>query len=109
MPPSSETMTGIAGDTMVWLTAATSMPSISPTKITFLRETLVPILPLVLHKLGDYFERPTKFRQLFWTKLPLGAVFERLTTLLAALDQEPALLGNAQPHHPVVLRVSLPA
>src|SRR5215204_3583761 len=36
MPPNSETMTGIAGETIVWLTAATSMPSISPTKITFL-------------------------------------------------------------------------
>src|SRR5215218_11030741 len=108
MPPNSETMTGIAGETMVWLTAATSMPSISPTKITFLRETLFPIFPLVLHKLGEDFERPPEFRQLFWTKLPLGAVFERLTTLLAALDQQPALLGGVQPHHPVVLRVSLP-
>src|SRR5919112_6257608 len=108
MPPSSETMTGIAGETMVWLTAATSMPSISPTKITFLREPLFPIFPSILHKPGDNAERPPEFRQLLWTKLPSGAVFEPLTTLLAALDQAASLLGGVQPHHPVVLRIPLP-
>jgi hypothetical protein len=46
-------MTGIAGETMVWLTAATNMPSISPTKITFLRVPLFPIFPLVLHEPRD--------------------------------------------------------
>src|SRR5215207_1339737 len=109
MPPSSETITGIAGETIVWLTAATSMPSISPTKITFLREPLFPIVPSVLHKPGDDAERLPEFRQLLWTKLPSGAVFEPLTTLLAALDQEPSLLGGVQPNHPVVLRIPLPA
>src|SRR5215211_4496797 len=108
MPPSSETITGIAGETMVWLTAATSMPSVSPTKITFLREPLFPIVSSVLHKPGDDAERSPEFCQLFWTKLLSGAVFEPLTTLLAALDQEPSLLGDVQPHHPVVLRIPLP-
>src|SRR3712207_3359 len=46
-------------------------------------------------------ERPPKFRQLLRTKLPSGAVFEPPTTLLAALDQEPSLLGGVQPDHPV--------
>lgn len=32
MPPSSATMRGIAGETMVWLMEATSMPSMSPMK-----------------------------------------------------------------------------
>src|SRR5215207_2501448 len=108
MPPSSETITGIAGETMVWLTAATSMPSVSPTKITFLREPLFPIVPSVLHKPGDDAERSPEFCQLLWPKLPSGAVFEPLTTLLAALDQEPSLLGGVQPHHPVVLWIPLP-
>src|ERR671921_92476 len=97
MPPSSETITGIAGETMVWLTAATSMPSISPTKITFLREPFLPILPSVLHQLGNDAERPPEFRQLLWTKLPSGAVFELLTTLLTALDQAASLLGGVKP------------
>src|SRR5918998_1996809 len=108
MPPSSETMTGIAGETRVWLTAATSMPSISPTKITFLPEPLFPISPSVLHKPGDDAERPPDLCQFLWTKLPSGAVFESLTTFLAALDQETSLLGGVQPHHPVVLRIPLP-
>src|SRR5215204_6850224 len=109
MPPSSETITGIAGETMVWLTAATSMPSVSPTKITFLREPLFPIVPSVLHKPGDDAERSPEFCQLLWPKLPSDAVFEPLATLLAALDQEPSLLGGLQPHYPVVLRIPLPA
>src|SRR5215218_1333720 len=109
MPPSSETMTGIAGETMVWLTAATSMPSISPTKITFLREPFFPIPSSVLHQPGNDAERPPEFRQLLWTKPPSGSIFEPLTTLLATLDQEPSLLGGVQPHHPVVLRIPLPA
>src|ERR671917_2112788 len=109
MPPSSETITGIAGETMVWLTAATSMPSVSPTKITFLREPLFSIVPSVLHKPGDDAERSPEFCQLLWTKLPSGAVFEPLTTLLTALDHAPSLLGGVQPHHPVVLRIPLPA
>src|SRR3712207_2664096 len=94
---------------MVWLTAATSVPSISPTKITFLREPVFPILPSALHQPGDDAERPPEFRQLLWTKLPLGAVFEPLTTLLATLDQEPSLLGGVQPHHPVIFRIPPPA
>src|SRR5215216_3038897 len=109
MPPNSETMTGIAGETMVWLTAATSMPSISPTKITFLRAPSFPIFPSVLHQPGDDAERSPEFRHLLWTKLPSDAVFEPLATLLAALDQEPSLLGGMQPHHPVVLRIPFPA
>src|SRR5215207_5149336 len=109
MPPNSDTINGIAGETIVWLTAATSMPSISPTKITFLREPTFPIFPLVLHQSGDNAERPPEFRQLLWTKLPSDAVFEPLATLLAALDQEPSLLGGLQPHYPVVLRIPLPA
>src|SRR5215218_5755190 len=84
------------------------MPSVSPTKITFLREPLFPIVPSVLHKPSDDAERSPEFCQLLWTKLPSGAVFEPLTTLLAALDQEPSLLGGVQPHHPVVLRIPLP-
>src|SRR5215211_1869306 len=108
MPPSSETMTGIAGETMVWLTAATSMPSINPTKITLLREILSPIVPSAIHKPGYDFERPPELRQLLCTELPLDVIFEPLTTLLAALDQEPPLLGNVQPHHPVVLKIPLP-
>src|SRR5215212_10114966 len=109
MPPSSETMTGIAGETIVWLTAATSMPSISPTKITFLREPFFPISSSVLHQPSNDAERPPEFRQLLWTKLPSGSIFEPLTTLLATLDQEPSLLGGVQPQHPVVLRIPLPA
>src|SRR5215211_221590 len=108
MPPSSETMTGIAGETMVWLTAATSMPSISPTKITFLREPFFPISSSVLHQPGNDAERPPEFRQVLWTKPPSGSIFEPLTTLLATLDQEPSLLGGVQPHYPVVLRIPLP-
>src|SRR3712207_5598350 len=109
MPPNSETMTGIAGETMVWLTAATSMPSIRPTKITFLRpEPFFPMSLSVLHQPGDDAERPPEFCQFLWTKLPSDAVFEFLATLLAALDQEPALRGGVQPHDPVVLRIPLP-
>src|SRR5215210_1846248 len=110
MPPNSETMTGIAGETIVWLTAATSMPSISPTKITFLwPEPFFPMAPSILHQPGDDAERPPEFRQLLRTKLPSDAVFEPLAALLAALDQEPSLRGYVQPHHPVVLRIPLPA
>src|SRR5215208_3561717 len=109
MPPSSETMTGMAGATMVWLTAATSMPSISPTKITFLWEPLFPIFPLVLHNPGHSPEYSPEFRHLLWTKLPSDAVFEPLPTLLAALDQASPLLGGVQLYHPVVLLIPLPA
>src|SRR5919112_399196 len=111
MPPNSETMTGIAGETIVWLTAATSMPSISPTKITFLWP--VPFfaiyLPSVLHQPGDDAERPPKFRQLLLRKLLPETLLEPVATLLTALDQAASLLGGVQPHHPVVLRVPLPA
>src|SRR5215204_2041148 len=111
MPPNSETMTGIAGATIVWLIAATSMPSISPTKITFLWP--VPFFaiysPSVLHQPGDDAERPPEFRQLLLRKLLPEALLEPLTSLLAALDQEPSLRGDVQSHHPVVLRISLPA
>jgi hypothetical protein len=69
MPPSSETMTGMAGETMVWLTAATSMPSINPTKITFLREALFTFLS-VLHEPGDEPEHPPELRQLILGQLP---------------------------------------
>src|SRR5918994_3229386 len=109
MPPSSETMTGIAGETMVWLTAATSMPSISPTKITFLREPLFAIFPSVLHKPRDDPEDPPELRQLLLTELPPDALLEPLATLLAARDQTPSLIGDVQPHHPVILRIPLPA
>ena len=89
MPPNSETMTGIAGETIVWLTAATSMPSISPTKITFLWPVafFANYSPSVLHQPGDDAERPPEFRQFLRTELPSETVFELLTTLLAALDQ----------------------
>src|SRR5918999_1078694 len=111
MPPNSETMTGIAGETIVWLTAATSMPSISPIKITFLWP--VPFFaiysPSVLHQPGDDAERPPEFRQLLSCKLLPETLLEPLTTLLEALDQEASLRGDVQSHHPVVLRISLPA
>src|ERR671919_2590684 len=111
MPPNSETMTGIAGETIVWLTAATSMPSISPTKITFLWP--VPFFaiysPSVLHQPGDDAERPPEFRQFLFVEFLPDTLLEPLTTLLAALDQEPSLRGDVQSHHPVVLRISLPA
>src|SRR5215203_3967020 len=110
MPPNSETMTGIAGETIVWLTAATSMPSISPTKITFLwPEPFFPMSTSVLHQPGDDVERPPEFRQLLRTKLPSDAVLEPVPVLPAVLDQEPSLLGGVQPHHPVVLRIPPPA
>src|SRR5919107_4732738 len=111
MPPNSETMTGIAGETIVWLTAATSMPSISPTKITFLWP--VPFFaiysPSVLHQPGDDAERPPEFRQFLLVEFLPDTLLEPLTTLLAALDQVPSLQGDVQSHHPVVLRISLPA
>src|SRR5215208_2921374 len=111
MPPSSETITGMAGETIVWLTAATSMPSISPTKITFLWP--VPFFaiysPSVLHQPGDDAERPLEFRQLLLCKLLTDTLLEPLTTLLEALDQEPSLRGDVQSHHPVIHRISLPA
>src|SRR5215213_9944635 len=111
MPPNSETMTGIAGETMVWLTAATSIPSISPTKITFLWP--VPFFAIyslsVLHQPGDDAERPPEFRKFLLCKLLPETLLEFLTMLLAALDQEPSLRGDVQSHHPVVLRISLPA
>src|ERR687889_1186720 len=111
MPPNSETITGIAGETIVWLTAATSMPSISPMKITFLWP--VPFFaissPSVLHQPGDDAERPPEFRQLLLCKLLPDTLLEPLTTLLEALDQEPSLRGDVQSQHPVVLRISLPA
>src|SRR5918998_2219341 len=111
MPPNSETMTGIAGETIVWLTAATSMPSISPTKITFLWPVsfLAIYSPSVLHQPGDDAERSPEFRQLLLCKPLPDTLLEPLTTLLAALDQEPSLRGDVQSHHPVVLRISLPA
>src|SRR3712207_3858128 len=109
MPPSSETMTGMAGETTVWLTAATSMPSIRPTNITFLRETLFPMSPSVLHQPGDAAEHPPELRQFLLPKFLTDAPLEPLAPLLAALDQEPSLLGGVQPHHPVVLRIPLPA
>src|SRR5918995_2546453 len=111
MPPNSETMTGIAGETIVWLTAATSMPSISPTKITFLWPVSFFAIysPSVLHQPGDDAECPPEFRQLLLCKLLPETLLEPLTTLLAALDQEPSLRRDVQSHHPVVLRISLPA
>src|SRR3712207_2394086 len=109
MPPSSETMTGMAGETTVWLTAATSMPSIRPTNITFLRETLFPMSPSVLHQPGDAAEHPPELRQFLLPKFLTDAPLEPLAPLLAALDQAASLLGGVQPHHPVVLRIPLPA
>src|SRR3712207_1284576 len=109
MPPSSETMTGMAGETTVWLTAATSMPSISPTNITFLWETLFPIFPSVLHQPGDDAEHPPELRQFLLFKFLTDAPLEPLASLLAALDQAASLLGGVQPHHPVVIRIPLPA
>src|SRR5215208_3419536 len=111
MPPNSETMTGIAGETIVWLTAATSMPSISPTKITFLWPVAFFAIysPSVLHQPGDDAERPPEFRQLLLCKPLPETLLESLTMLLAALDQVPPLRGDVQSHHPVVLRISLPA
>src|SRR5215213_7506205 len=109
MPPNSETITGMAGETIVWLTAATSMPSISPTKITFLRGPLFTFVLSVLHQPGDDAERPLEFRQLLLCKLLTDTLLEPLTTLLEALDQEPSLRGDVQSHHPVILRISLPA
>src|SRR5215212_2865392 len=109
MPPSSETMTGIAGETMVWLTAATSMPSMSPAKITFLWEPLFPIVPSVLHKPGDDAEHPPELRQLLLSKLPPDPLLELLATLLAAPDRTPSFPCSVQPYYPVVLRVPLPA
>src|SRR5829696_2468774 len=93
-------MTGMAGETIVWLTAATSMPSISPTKITFLWPVsfFAIYFPSVLHQPGDDAECPPEFRQLLLCKL--------LPETL--LDQEPSLRGDVQSHHPVVLRISLP-
>src|ERR687893_612711 len=107
MPPSSETMTGIAGETMVWLTAATSMPSISPTKITFLRETLFNF-PSAVHDPGDDPEHPAQLRQLLLGQLPPYSLLELLAEPPAALDQASPLLRGVQSHHPVVLRISLP-
>ena len=51
-------ITGMAGETMVWLTAATSMPSMSPMKINVLRlEPLSPISsPPIFHSLGQCAE-----------------------------------------------------
>src|SRR5215208_4779182 len=109
MPPSSETITGMAGETIVWLTAATSIPSISPAKITFFLEPLFSIFSLVLHSPGHCPEYAPEFRHLLWTKLPSDAVFEPLPTLLAALDQASPLLGGVQLYHPVVLLIPLPA
>jgi len=68
MPPSSETITGMAGETIVWLTAATSMPSISPTKITFLRGPLFTFVLSVLHQPGDDAEHPPEFRQFLFVE-----------------------------------------
>ena len=93
MPPNSETMTGIAGETIVWLTAATSMPSISPTKITFLWP--VPFFAIystsVLHQPDDDAEHPPEFRQLLLCKPLPETLLESLTMVLAALDQVPSL------------------
>src|SRR5215210_9019640 len=102
MPPNSETMTGIAGETIVWLTAATSMPSINPTKITFLWPLpfFATYSPSVLHQLGDEAERPPEFRQLLLCKLLPETLLEPLTTLLATLDKKPSLRGDVQSHHP---------
>src|SRR5215213_7456185 len=111
MPPNSETITGIAGETIVWLTAATSMPSISPMKITFLWP--VPFFaiysPSVLHQPGDDAERPPEFRQFLSVEFLPDTLLELLATLLAPLDDAASLFGRMQPHHPVVLRISLPA
>src|SRR5215211_9192510 len=110
MPPNSETMTGIAGETIVWLTAATSMPSISPTKITFLWPVpfFVIYSPSVLHKPGDDAERPPEFRQFLLVEFLPDTLLKLLATLLAALDDAASLLGGMQPHHPVVLQIPLP-
>src|ERR687890_515392 len=100
MPPNSETMTGMAGETMVWLTAATSMPSISPTKITFLRGPWFTILPLVLHQPGDDAERPPEFHQFLLVEFLQDTLLEPFPALLPALDQAASPLGGVQPHHP---------
>src|SRR5215210_3191564 len=100
-------MTGIAGETTVWLTAATTMPSMSPTKMTFLRPELPfsTTLSGLLHEPGDEPEHPSELRQLLLAELLANTFLEPLAPLLAALDQAPALLRGAQPHHPVVLGV----
>src|SRR5215218_3783 len=110
MPPNSETITGIAGETIVWLTAATSMPSISPMKITFLWPVPFFLIysPSVLHKPGDDAERPPEFRQFLLVEFLPDSLLELLATLLAALDDAASLLGGMQPHHPVVLQIPLP-
>src|SRR5215218_7277557 len=109
MPPSSETITGMAGATMVWLTAATSMPSISPTKITFLRGPLFAIFPSVLHQPGDDAERPPEFHQFLLVEFLPNTLLEPFAALLPTLDQAASPPGSAQPHHPAVLRIPLPA
>src|ERR1051325_11302927 len=109
MPPSSETITGMAGETTVWLTAATSMPSISPAKITFLWEPLFPIFPLVLHNPGHCPEYSPEVGQFLLAQLLTDAVLEPLPTLPAALDQASSLPRGVQLYHPIVLLIPLPA
>ena len=65
--------------------------------------------PLVIHQPGDDAESPSQLLQFLRTELPSETVFELLTSLPRTLDQEPSFLGRVQPHHPVVLRITLPS
>src|SRR5215204_4360862 len=111
MPPSSATMTGIAGETMVWLTAATSMPSISPTKITVLwfepLSTISP--PPVFRGLGQHTEHPPQLPYLLRTQHRADTPIEPLATIEEALDQAPPLLGQVHPYHSMVPPITLPS
>src|SRR5829696_4276270 len=101
----------MAGETIVWLTAATSIPSISPMKITVLRfePLFLPISPPpVFYGLGQHAEPPLPLLKLFRAQNRTDTLVKPLAATREILDQASPLLGQVHAHYPVILRVALP-
>jgi hypothetical protein len=96
---------------MIWLTAATSMPSITPVMITVLWfEPLLPISPSpVFHGLGQHTEHPPKLLKLFRAQQLTDTPIEPLAIIGEAFDLDSPFLGQVHSYHALVLRVALPA
>src|SRR5215217_7559084 len=102
-------MTGMAGETRVWLETATSIPSTSPTKMMF-RRFFVALLatdpPSVFHRFGQLVQQAPQFPIFFLAQGAADPVLEDFAPLGSHLKGSPAFRGQAHAHHPVVLWVA---
>src|SRR5215218_7886776 len=102
-------MTGMAGETRVWLETATSIPSTSPRKMMF-RRFFVALLatdpPSVFHRLRQLVQQAPQFHVFFLAQGAANPVLKDFAPLGSHLKGSPAFRGQAHAHHPVVLWVA---